>query len=119
LKVLEVIQRENLGANARAIGEFLKNGLEQLAQKYPRVIRQVRGLGLILGFELTPDIANLPGDSSKTQAIRFVNLLHAAGLLTVPAGTQVIRLLPALNLTQNEAAEGLGIIEAVARKLAG
>ncbi|HLP77650.1 MAG TPA: aspartate aminotransferase family protein, partial [Candidatus Paceibacterota bacterium] len=70
-------------------------------------------------FELAPDIRNLPGDASKVQSIRFVNLLHAAGLLTIPAGAQVIRLLPALNLTPGEAEEGLKIIEAAAKKLAG
>ncbi len=119
LKVLEVIRKESLADNARHLGEFLQTGLQQLAQTYPTVIRQVRGLGLMLGFELTPDIRHLPGDASKTQSIRFVNLLHAAGLLTIPAGAQVIRLLPALNLKQSEAEEGLNIIEAAAKKLAG
>jgi acetylornithine/succinyldiaminopimelate/putrescine aminotransferase len=73
----------------------------------------------MIGIELAQNIPSLPGDATKTQAIRFVNLLHAAGLLTIPAGTNVIRLLPALNLSQREADEGLGIIESVAAKLAG
>ena len=68
---------------------------------------------------LQSNIPNLPGDTTKTQAVRFVNLLHAAGLLTIPAGANVIRLLPALNLRQSEAEEGLRIIESVAAKLAG
>jgi acetylornithine/succinyldiaminopimelate/putrescine aminotransferase len=51
--------------------------------------------------------------------VRFVNLLHAAGLLTIPAGANVIRLLPALNLSHGEAEEGLRIIESVTAKLAG
>jgi acetylornithine/N-succinyldiaminopimelate aminotransferase len=119
LKILEVIQRENLADNVRKVGEFLRNGLLELSRQYPGVIQQVRGLGLMLGIELTPNIANLPGDSSKTQAVRFVNLLHAAGMLTVPAGAQVVRLLPALNLRQTEAEEGLKIISSIASKLAG
>ena len=119
LKVFEIIQREKLEENARNMGEFLKNGLQALARKFPRVIHEVRGVGLMVGVELTPNIPNLPGDSAKVQAVRFVNLLHAAGLLTIPAGAQVIRLLPALNLRQNEAEEGLKIIESVAAKLAG
>ena len=118
LKILEVIQREKLMESTRQVGGYFKSGLEQLAQKYPRVIQTVRGLGLMLGIELTPDIPNLPGDSSKTQAIRLVNLLHAAGLLSIPAGTQIIRFLPPLNLRQGEAEEGLGIIESVVAKLA-
>ncbi len=119
LKIFEVIQRENLAENARRVGEFLKAGLKELSQKHPGIIRDVRGLGLILGFELAPEISNLPGDVSKPQAIRFVNLLHNAGLLTVPAGANVVRLLPALNLKAEEADDGLKIIAGAASKLAG
>jgi acetylornithine aminotransferase/acetylornithine/N-succinyldiaminopimelate aminotransferase len=119
LKILQVVREEKLADNARAMGDFLKNGLQALARKYPRVIHETRGVGLMIGIELAANIPNLPGDNSKTQAVRFVNLLHAAGLLTIPAGTQVIRLLPALNLRKNEAEEGLNIIESVAQKLAG
>ena len=50
-------------------------------------------------LSLLPRDAKLPGEATKTQAVRFVNLLHAAGLLTIPAGANVIRLLPALNLS--------------------
>jgi acetylornithine/N-succinyldiaminopimelate aminotransferase len=117
LKILDVIQRENLADNARQVGDYLKSGLQALAQKYPRVIQTVRGLGLMVGIELTANIPNLPGDTSKTQAMRFVNLLHAAGLLAIPAGTQVMRFLPPLNLRQSEAEEGLKLIESVVAKL--
>ena len=119
LKILDVIQSEGLEANARRVGDRLKSGLQALAQKYPAVVAQVRGLGLMLGMELAPNIPNLPGDSSKSQAVRFVNLLHAAGLLAIPAGTQVLRFLPPLNLRENEVEEGLGIVKSVAAKLAG
>jgi acetylornithine/N-succinyldiaminopimelate aminotransferase len=117
LKILEVIKKEKLENNARETGARLKAGLEKLTQKHPGVIRQVRGLGLLLGFELAADIPAFRGEG-KTPAIRFINLLHAAGLLAIPAGTQVIRLLPALNLRPAEADEGLAIIESVAAKLA-
>jgi acetylornithine/N-succinyldiaminopimelate aminotransferase len=119
LKILEVIRDENLADNARNVGEFLKTGLQQLAQKYPGVIHNVRGLGLMIGMELAPELKKLPGDPAKSQSIRFVNLLHTAGLLTIPAGTQVIRLLPALNLRPSEAEEGLKIIEFAIAKLIG
>jgi acetylornithine aminotransferase/acetylornithine/N-succinyldiaminopimelate aminotransferase len=119
LKILEIIRNENLAENARNVGEFLKTGLQQLAQKYPSVVHNVRGLGLLLGVELAPNIVKLPGDTAKPQAARFVNVLHAAGLLTIPAGTQVIRLLPALNLRPSEAEEGLKIIESAVAKLTG
>jgi acetylornithine/N-succinyldiaminopimelate aminotransferase len=113
LKILEVIQREKLADNARAVGDYLKTGLEQLARKYPALLAHVRGLGLMLGLELVPKIPTLPGDPGKTQAVRLANLLHAAGLLVIPAGTGVIRLLPPLNLHQGEAEEGLNILDKV------
>jgi acetylornithine aminotransferase/acetylornithine/N-succinyldiaminopimelate aminotransferase len=117
LKVLEVIERERLAENARRVGDYLKTGLERLAQKYPLFLRGARGLGLMLGMELAPNIPNLPGDSTKTQAVRVALLLHAGGLLTIPAGPNILRLLPPLNLKQSEAEEGLQIVETVVRKL--
>jgi acetylornithine/N-succinyldiaminopimelate aminotransferase len=119
LKILDVIHREKLADNTRKVGDFLKTGLQQLAQKYPAVVQSVRGLGLMLGIELAPNIPKLPGDPSKTQAVRFANLLHNAGLLAIPAGTQIMRFLPPLNLRQNEAEEGLKILESVIAPLAG
>jgi acetylornithine/succinyldiaminopimelate/putrescine aminotransferase len=119
LKILEVIEREKLADNARQLGDYLKSRLQQLAEKFPGVVQSVRGLGLMLGMELAPNIANLPGEPTKPQAVRFLNLLHAAGLLLIPAGAQVLRLLPPLNLRQSEAEEGVDIIEAVCAKVAG
>ena len=117
LKVLEVIESEKLADNARHTGEFLKAGLQQLARKYPAAVHNVRGLGLMLGIELTANLAHLPGDPAKTQSVRMTNLLHAAGVMVIPAGANVLRLLPALNLTRGEAEEGLQIIESVIAKL--
>ena len=117
LKVLEVIAKEKLEANAREVGEQLKAGLLNLKQRYPNVVREVRGLGLMIGMELAPDLAKLPGDPTKAQASRFASLLHAEGLLVIPAGTDIIRLLPALNLSRAEAEEGLRIIEGVVKQL--
>jgi acetylornithine/N-succinyldiaminopimelate aminotransferase len=117
LKVLEVVEQGQLADNARSTGDFLKTGLQQLAQKYPHVLQTVRGLGLMLGVELAVNIPNLPGDAKKTQAARLTNLLHAAGVLVIPAGANILRLLPALNLTRGEAEEGLILIESVVAKL--
>ena len=118
LKILSVIQREKLAENARQVGEYLKGGLQQLAGKYVGVIHDVRGLGLMLGIELAPNLTKLPGDPAKTQAVRLANLLHSAGLLAIPAGAQIMRFLPPLNLRQTEADEGLRLIESVVASLA-
>ncbi len=116
LKVLEVIERDHLADHARQTGEFLKKKLAALAAKYPRVISQVRGLGLMIGIELAGEI---PAFSTTDQApaIQFINQLHEAGLLAIPAGARIVRVLPALNLPREDAAEGLRIIETVAAKL--
>jgi acetylornithine aminotransferase/acetylornithine/N-succinyldiaminopimelate aminotransferase len=118
LKILEVIEREKLAENAFKVGEYLKAGIERLAKTYPGVVRSARGMGLMLGVELAADIPKLPGDSAKPVSMRMVNQLHAAGLMTIPAGSQILRFLPPLNLTQGEAAEGLQILESVCAKVA-
>jgi 4-aminobutyrate aminotransferase-like enzyme len=118
LKVLEVIQREKLADNARNVGNQLKSGLQALAKEYPTIVQTVRGLGLMLGMELVPNIATLTGDTSKTQAVRFANLLHAKNLLAIPAGANILRFLPPLNLRPSEAEEGLGIIRSIVSSLA-
>jgi acetylornithine aminotransferase/acetylornithine/N-succinyldiaminopimelate aminotransferase len=116
LKVLEVIERDGLAGNARAVGNFLLTELKRLAAAFPQVIREARGLGLMIGMELAADIPAFAG-SEKSPSMEFINRLHRAGLLAIPAGTRVIRLLPALNLKQAEAAQGLRIIEAVAEQV--
>lgn len=119
LKILEVIEHEHLADNARRQGELLHNGLEKLARQHPGVIRGVRGLGLMVGIELAPQIAGLGGDPNKTQAARLANLLHAAGVLVIPAGANILRLLPPLNLRRNEAEDGLELIGSVVARLEG
>jgi acetylornithine/N-succinyldiaminopimelate aminotransferase len=117
LTVLDVIRTERLADNARQTGDFFRRGLESLAKQYPNTLATVRGMGLMLGLELAPSLPNLPGDPSKTQAVRFTNLLQAAGLLVIPAGANVVRFLPALNLSRAEAEEGLGILKSVVATL--
>jgi acetylornithine/N-succinyldiaminopimelate aminotransferase len=117
LKVLEVVTRERLADNAREQGEYLAAELRGLAREYPSVLRGVRGLGLMLGLELAPDIAAFK-DASGSASLQFVHRLHAEGMLAIPAGTHVIRLLPPLNLSRLDAEEALRIIENVVSRLA-
>jgi acetylornithine/N-succinyldiaminopimelate aminotransferase len=101
LKIFDVIERENLVANARATGDFLLRELQTVQQRFPKVVKVVRGLGLMIGIEFQPQF----------KAVEIVKELHKRNLLTVPAGDSVVRLLPALNLRKSEAEEGLKIIE--------
>jgi predicted acetylornithine/succinylornithine family transaminase len=117
LKVLEVIQRDLLADNAREIGRFMIDELQRLTRKFPKVLKEVRGFGLMIGLEFRADASGFSGNE-KTPALQVVERLHNAGVLTVPAGTTVVRFLPALNITRSEAVEGLHAIEAVVAELA-
>lgn len=117
LKVFEVIERERLVDNVRQTGELLKVGLLKLGEKYPYIIKTARGLGMIIGLELAQNIPKFSGNE-KSHSILFVNALHEAGMLAVPSGSHVIRVLPPLNLRPTEAEDGLKIIESVVAKLA-
>ena len=108
LKIFEVIERENLAENAREIGDFLLRELQGLWQRFPKVVKVARGLGLMSGIEFQPQF----------KATDVVKELHERNVLTVPAGNSVIRLLPALNLRKSEAEEGLKVIEKLVVDLA-
>jgi acetylornithine/N-succinyldiaminopimelate aminotransferase len=108
LKVFEVIEREKLSDNARRLGEFFMRELTTLLKKFPGVVREARGIGLMIGIEFQPEF----------KAAEIVKELHERNLLTVPAGNSVIRLLPPLNLSRAEAEEGLRAIEALIVDLA-
>jgi acetylornithine aminotransferase/acetylornithine/N-succinyldiaminopimelate aminotransferase len=120
LRIMEVIEKEKLADNARELGAWILKELQRLAAAYPQILSDVRGLGFMIGFELAgkeriPAFAR----SEKTASIQFVNCLHEAGVMAIPAGAQVIRLLPALNLTRGQAEEGVKIIQSVVANLAG
>jgi len=117
LRVLDVVERNDLAANARRIGELLIDRLRRMQGKYPRVVREVRGLGLMIGIEFQPDLRAFAREQ-KSPAIQVVDRLHEKGVLTVPAATSVIRLLPPLNLSESEADEGLHVFEEVIADLA-
>src|ERR1700731_1917998 len=108
LKVFEVIERENLAANARDTGAFLLRELQTVQQRFPKVVKVVRGLGLMIGIEFQP----------RFKAAEIVKELHKRNILTVPAGNSVIRLLPPLNLSRPEAEEGLRAVEKLVVDLA-
>jgi acetylornithine/N-succinyldiaminopimelate aminotransferase len=120
LKVLEIIERDQLAEHVRTLGAWMRQELQRLADAYPGVIRSVRGIGFMLGIELA-DRDQIPAfqDRDRAASLQFVDRLHEAGVLVVPAGTNVVRLLPALNLRREEAAEGLEMIARVTAGLAG
>ena len=115
-RIFDVIEREDLATNARRIGDVLLGELQTLSKKFPQILREVRGLGLMIGLEFEPTLATF-SQLDKPPAIQVAERLHEKGVLTVPAAHSVIRLLPALNLSQGEAEKGLRAIEQVVEAL--
>jgi len=119
LRILEVIEKERLAENVLQLGDWMKAELRRLVAAYPTVLKDVRGLGFMIGIELVEkeQIAAFAG-SDKAAATQLVVRLHEAGLLTIPSGAQVVRFLPALNLTRHEAEEALALLERVVKTIA-
>jgi len=114
-KILEVIDRDNLAANVRELGHFLIDELSTLREKYPPAIREVRGLGMMIGIEMGDGFGSF--DDSKSAAVQWVSALHETGVLTIPAGSSIVRFLPPLNLTKEEAQVGLDLFEQTIQKV--
>ncbi len=97
LAVQEAIVEENLLENCRIQGEFLKSELAKLVDKFS-MVTGVRGMGLMLGIVLDQPAGALQGK------------LLDQGLVTLTAGETVLRLLPPLTVTRQEAEQALKII---------
>lgn len=99
LTVLEVIEKENLIDHAARMGEYLASGLNRLKAEFPKIVKEVRGKGLMIGIELHEE--HKP----------WIKKISMAGMLVVPTGTHVLRLLPPLVIQQKEADEALQILK--------
>jgi acetylornithine aminotransferase len=87
LTVLQEIERRKLLAHVQTVGLQLREGLEDLVQRYPQQLAGVRGWGLLLGLVLQPDGPAAPD---------LVKAAMAERLLLVPAGVSVVRFVPPL-----------------------
>ena len=94
LAVLDTLERDDLLRNAREVGQYFIGKLQALAAKCP-VIREVRGLGLMIGIDLT------------LEARPAVLKLAEHGLIGIAAGTNIVRFLPPLNITRAEVDEAV------------
>ncbi|GGJ79229.1 acetylornithine aminotransferase [Pilimelia anulata] len=108
LATLRVIAEEDLLANATARGDALLLGLRELAERYPRMVRDVRGIGLMLGVEFPEGrIANLVQEAA----------FHR-GLLVLEAGENAIRMSPPLTVTAAQTDTGLRLFGAAVADVA-
>jgi len=110
-EVLAAIEEEGMLENARTLGAHALSVLRAMASP---LIKDVRGVGLLIGIELVPDFAarmNLP--EGKSPALWLVERMHNAGLLTVPSGTHAFRWLPPLNVKRAEIDEAAAIVSRI------
>ena len=96
-KTMEIIFAESFLQEVEQKSEFL---ISQLTEKLKEntAVKDIRGLGLIIGIELEVPVANVLGD------------LRESGLIVLNAGEKVIRLLPSLNITTEQLDEAVSIL---------
>jgi acetylornithine/succinyldiaminopimelate/putrescine aminotransferase len=114
-EVLAVIEDEGMLENARALGPRAVSAIRAIASP---LVKEVRGVGLMIAFELVADFAERVPCGERAPALFVVDRLHEAGLLTVPSGTHAVRWLPPLNVKAAEIDEAAQILAGVLGRLA-
>jgi len=102
-EVLSIMQEPGFFPRVERVAAALRKRLDGLAKSYPKLFVEARGKGLLVGFKCA--VANTD----------VVDRLRHAGLLTVAAGENVVRLLPPLIIEESHVEEAAGIIDSVAK----
>jgi L-lysine 6-transaminase len=100
-RYLEIIDEEKLVDNAARMGEMLLGELQALQKKYPKLLSNARGRGLMCAFDLP----------KKEQRDELRKRLYEAGLLILVCGERTIRFRPILNVTEKDIKDGISIID--------
>ena len=95
----------NLLNNVKIMSEYFISGLNDIKMRYPNIIKEVRGIGLLIGLQLFKD------------QTKFIDKLMKNKLLTIRAAENVIRLLPPLNVSKKEIDFALKIIKKVCKEI--
>ena len=101
--ILDVIFKKGFLTKVRDTGIYFKEELFKLKLKYPKIIKEVRGIGLLVGIKIAVD------------QNKFIQKLINNKLLTVKAAENVVRLLPPLNVSKKEIDEAVTIINKVCK----
>jgi acetylornithine aminotransferase/acetylornithine/N-succinyldiaminopimelate aminotransferase len=101
LAVFEVMEKENLLHRIRELSASWHLSLQSLVEKYPALLKEVRGRGFLVALGAQDDPSPIIGK------------LLEAGLITVPAGGNAIRLLPPYTVKEEELQESVDILDAV------
>jgi 4-aminobutyrate aminotransferase / (S)-3-amino-2-methylpropionate transaminase / 5-aminovalerate transaminase len=115
LKVIEIMERENIPERAEKMGKKLRKQLNELQEKYPK-IGEVRGLGPMLAMEFVKDPETRKPDPDTSSAVMKECLKN--GLMTLKAGlySNAIRLHPPLTIEDDLLETGMDILEAAIKK---
>ena len=102
-EVLSIMQEPGFFPRVERVAAALRKRVDGLAKSYPKLFVEARGNGLLVGFKCA--VANT----------EVVDRLRHAGLLTVAAGENVVRLLPPLIIEESHVEEAAGIVDSVAK----
>ena len=103
--VLDVLLKKDFLKNVKQKGEYFQKGLNKIKKKYPKIIGEIRGAGLMIGLKILAD---------NTE---FMKKLMNHKMLTVKAEESVIRLFPPLIVNNKELDEGINKIEIVCKEM--
>ncbi|MBI4880557.1 MAG: aspartate aminotransferase family protein [Planctomycetes bacterium] len=118
---IDVIEREHLAANAQAQGRRLRAGLEELQERFPEIVGEVRGMGLMQALELVRNELARDRTPNPEAVLRLFEETKKRGLLIGRGGLSgnVLRISPPLTVGASEVEEALGVLreslEAVVR----
>ena len=99
--VMDIVSNKKFLNNVKILSNYFILNLNQLKEKYPWVIKEIRGRGFLIGIQLHKDQA------------KFIKNLMNNKLLTIRAAENVVRILPPLNVKKNELDKALKIISKV------
>ena len=103
--VLDIIFKKGFLDNVKEKGKYFDQGLNKIKTKYPKIIGEIRGIGLIKGLKVLVD------------NVEFIKKLMNHKMLTVKAEENVIRLFPPLVVQNQELDEALSKIEKVCKEM--
>ena len=102
--VMDIVSNKRFLKNIKSLSKYLLLSLNHLKEKYPHIIKEIRGRGLLIGIQLHKD------------QTKFIKKLMDNRLLTIRAAENVVRILPPLNVKKNEIDQALKIIKKVCTK---
>ena len=101
-EAIDIILEDGFLDHVNKIANYLHQQLGALVGGLPGVFESVRGQGLKIGHKMKPPAAD------------FIALARANGLIVLPAGDNVVRMLPPLTLSEAEAREGIELLNKTA-----